>query len=177
MFDDDWLTSEHKQQHLRSLNYAIAAAERGDEADEPVDLEFVPYLKRMNRIPWIVTNQCCTGHHRPLKWGEFFRWILRWKVWNPLDIWGHFKHYGYGSGWEHDGHLSFDVTRDRFLEVVELVRMMCELGKFENIWISGKPGETSIGNICVWFYRHNFPHVVVELIEELEKMDARRIQP
>lgn len=60
MFDNDWLTPEHKQQHLRSLNYAIAAAERGDEADEPVDLEFVPYLKRMNQIPWIVTNQCCT---------------------------------------------------------------------------------------------------------------------
>ena len=57
MVDNAWLTKEEKQEWLRSLHYAIIAAENGDEASEPVDLEFVPYLKRVNRIPWLVTTQ------------------------------------------------------------------------------------------------------------------------
>lgn len=173
MFNNKWLNPTLKQNRLRSLNYAIAAAERDDKSAEPVDLKFVPYLKRINRISWVATNQCCTGHFRSFELDEFFKWIWHWKVWNPWHIWGYLKDYGYGSGWDHHGHLAFDVEKKYFLEVLELIRKMYELGKFEDIWISGKPGETAIGNFCVWFHRVDFPYVVEQLIEELEKMDGR----
>ena len=51
-----WLTDEEKQRHLRNLNYAKF------DPDISIDKEFIPYLTRLNRIPWLVSIQSCSGH-------------------------------------------------------------------------------------------------------------------
>lgn len=56
-----WLTKIEKQRHLRELNWAMLAAEAGDE-DLSVDAAFIPYLVRVNNIPWLCSTQCCEGH-------------------------------------------------------------------------------------------------------------------
>jgi len=57
-FTGNLLTQEEKDYRIRQL-YDLNITEFKD-----LDMEFLPYLEKMNASPIICTTQCCTGHHR-----------------------------------------------------------------------------------------------------------------
>lgn len=56
----DYLTAEEKQAELDRLAMLIPLANH--EHNSGLDLDMVPWLKRFNRLPGIVTIQSCEGH-------------------------------------------------------------------------------------------------------------------
>jgi len=81
-FIGNLLTQEEKEYRLREL-YDLNIKEFKD-----LDMEFLPYLERINAFPFICTTQCCTGHHRPDDDGAHFDFRcstpLEWVIDNLL---------------------------------------------------------------------------------------------
>lgn len=58
-FTGNLLTQEEKEYRIKQL-YELHIKELKD-----LDMEFLPYLERINVFSFICTTQCCTGKHRP----------------------------------------------------------------------------------------------------------------
>lgn len=55
-----FLTPSTKQWELQWLEKAYKEA--NSESDGSIDIEMVPYLKKLNKIPELVTSYSCSGH-------------------------------------------------------------------------------------------------------------------
>ena len=51
--DDCWGERLHAEDRRDALEHLDVAK---------VDADFIPYVERINRLPFVVTHQCCVGH-------------------------------------------------------------------------------------------------------------------
>jgi len=58
-FKGNILTKEEKEYRMSRLIKTV----QDDNFDMAIDLELVPYLRRINSFPFIMTTQSCTGHN------------------------------------------------------------------------------------------------------------------
>uniref|UniRef100_A0A6M3MIE9 Uncharacterized protein n=1 Tax=viral metagenome TaxID=1070528 RepID=A0A6M3MIE9_9ZZZZ len=65
-FTGNLLTQEEKDYRLRELY------ELNIKVWKDLDMEFLPYLERINDSPFICTTQCCVGNHKPDDDGAHF---------------------------------------------------------------------------------------------------------
>lgn len=76
-FKGNRLTVEEKEFRLKELDQAISIGW--------VDEDFIPFLHRINKLPFFMTTQCCTGHGdlKPINsenCGEIILWDVGTKL-------------------------------------------------------------------------------------------------
>lgn len=49
-----FLTEQEKEYRLKKLEQELI--------EGGIDNKMIPFLEKINKVPWIVTTQCCTGH-------------------------------------------------------------------------------------------------------------------
>ena len=125
-FKGNLLTQEEKADWLKQL-YEF---ETKPDPDRPwrthIDKEFMPYLERINAVPFVCTTQCCTGHE---KQDAFFRfrcskspeWVID-NLLKPLEQKFHCL-----------GFSLMELGRDRLTYRVWIVREDCKCEWWEPV--------------------------------------------
>jgi hypothetical protein len=120
---------------------------------EEIDPEFLPYLERINRLPFVVTKQCCIGHMEYKTEGQYL----------PPDgsgRWGYLELllHDDAATWLHEGRI----------------------GDWEWLWVAGSqlwvegagmPGITDSGSfdiVFAWDAKH-WPKPAEDICEALEE--------